>query len=75
MSKHWWRHATGPVRSIQSHRPRSRGQALVELAIILPVLLLLMLAALDLGRIFYARIAVENAAREGAMEASVNPGS
>lgn len=75
MSKRWWRHATGPVRTIQSARPRTRGQALVELAIVLPVLLLLMLAALDLGRMFYARIAVENAAREGALEASINPSS
>lgn len=75
MSKHWWRHATGPVRSIQSHRPRSRGQALVELAIILPVLLLLFLATLDLGRLFYSSITLSNAAREGAMEASVNPDS
>jgi Flp pilus assembly protein TadG len=75
MSKRWWRHATGPVRTIRDARPRTRGQALVELAIVLPVLLLLMLAALDLGRIFYARIAVENAAREGALEASINPSS
>jgi Flp pilus assembly protein TadG len=75
MSKHWWRHATGPVRSIQSLRPRSRGQALVELAIILPVLLLLFMATLDLGRLFYSSITLSNAAREGAMEASVNPDS
>jgi Flp pilus assembly protein TadG len=49
---------------------RSPGQALVELAIILPVLLLLTMAALDLGRIFFARITIENSAREGAYEAS-----
>ncbi len=47
-----------------------RGQALVELAIILPVLLVLVLAALDLGRLFFAQITVANAAREGAYEAS-----
>ncbi len=46
------------------------GQSLVELALVLPVLLLLVLAAVDLGRIFFARIAVANAAREGAYEAS-----
>jgi Flp pilus assembly protein TadG len=51
-------------------RPRGRGQALVELAIILPVLLLLMLAALDLGRIYYARITVANAARSASMYAA-----
>lgn len=37
--------------------------------------MLLMLAALDLGRLFYVRIAVENAARAGAMEAADNPSS
>src|SRR6185503_6112479 len=51
-------------------RCRTRGQSLVELALVLPVLLLLVLAAVDLGRIFFARIAVANAAREGAYEAS-----
>jgi PKD repeat protein len=49
---------------------RQRGQSLVELALVLPVLLLLVLAAVDLGRIFFARIAVANAAREGAYEAA-----
>jgi Flp pilus assembly protein TadG len=49
---------------------RSRGQALVELALVLPVLLLLVLAALDLGRIFFAQITIANTAREGAYEAA-----
>lgn len=53
------------------HRLHHRGQALVELAIILPVILLLVVAAVDLGRLFYAQIAVENAAREGALYAAV----
>ena len=56
--------------SARRDRARSRGQSLVELALVLPVLLLLVLAAVDLGRIFFARIAVTNAAREGAYEAS-----
>jgi Flp pilus assembly protein TadG len=47
-----------------------RGQALVELAIILPVILLLLLGALDFGRVFYAQIAMTNAAKEGALVAS-----
>lgn len=52
--------------------PASRlaGQALVELAIILPVTLLLLLAALDLGRVFYANITVSSAAKEAALRAS-----
>jgi len=56
-------------------RHKSRGQGLVEFALILPVFLVLMSTALDLGRLAYARIAVENAAREGAFQASVTPTS
>ena len=55
---------------IRLDRTRSRGQSIVELALVLPVLLVLVLAAVDLGRIFFARIAVANAAREGAYEAA-----
>ncbi len=54
----------------RSELRRARGQSIVELALVLPVLLLLVLAAVDLGRIFFARIAVANAAREGAYEAA-----
>ncbi len=59
------------------HRRRhhSRGQALVELALVTPILVLLFAAALDLGRIFYSDITITNAAREGALEASKNPTS
>jgi len=51
-------------------RARRRGQALVELALIIPILLVLLLGALDLGRAFYSKITVTNAAKEGAMVAS-----
>jgi Flp pilus assembly protein TadG len=53
----------------------SRGQALIELALILPVLALLLLATVDLGRLFYSQITITNAAREAALEAGVNPTS
>lgn len=56
-------------------RGRTRGQALVELALILPLMILLLAAALDLGRLFYSGITVTNAAREGALEAAYNPDS
>jgi hypothetical protein len=46
---------------------RARGQALVELAIILPIFLVLLAAALDLGRLFYSTVTLTNAAGEGAM--------
>jgi hypothetical protein len=47
----------------------------VELALILPVFLLLFAAALDLGRLYYSQITINNAAKEGALEASRNPTS
>lgn len=56
-------------------RPRNRGQALVEFALILPIFLLLALAAVDLGRVFYSQITVTNAARAGAMTAAADPTS
>ena len=54
---------------------KSRGQGFVEFALILPIFLVLLSAAIDLGRLAYARIAVENAAREAAFQASVTPTS
>lgn len=54
-------------------RTRSRGQSLVELALILPVFLLFFAAVLDLGRIAAARIAITSAAREGAFQAAITP--
>ena len=56
-------------------RPRSRGQSLVEFALILPLLLIFLATVLDLGRIYYANISLLNAAREGAFQASKTPDS
>ncbi|MGK2851942.1 MAG: PKD domain-containing protein [Candidatus Limnocylindrales bacterium] len=56
-------------------RPRSRGQSLVEFALILPIMLLFLAAVVDLGRVFYATISLNNAAREGAFQAAQTPDS
>jgi hypothetical protein len=53
-------------------RDRSRGQALVEFALAIPIVLLLMLGILDLGRAVFAYNSVANAARTGARVAIVN---
>jgi len=53
----------------------SQGQALAEFALIAIVLLMLFGTALDLGRVFYADITIENAARAGALQASRTPDS
>lgn len=53
-------------------RPRQRtargriGQSLVELALALPMLLLIMLGTIDIGRVFFDYVQIRNAAREGA---------
>lgn len=46
--------------------PSRRGQALVEFALVLPMLLVLLLGIVDFGRVFQAGIAVEAAARNAA---------
>lgn len=45
---------------------RRKGQSLIEFAIVLPLLLWLIVALFDFGRIFNAQITVTQAAREGA---------
>lgn len=50
-----------------------RGQSLVEFAIILPVMLLLVLGAVDLGMGFKTYIGLTNAAREGVRWISIHP--
>ena len=44
----------------------SRGQALIEFALVVPILVLLVLGLFDLGYAVYAQNAISNAAREGA---------
>jgi len=55
-----------------SSRRRTRGQALVEFALILPLLLILLMAVIDVGRLVFAYNSVSNAAREAGRTAIVN---
>lgn len=50
---------------------RENGQALVEMALILPLFLLLLFAVIEMGRIGYAYITVSNAARAGGRVATI----
>lgn len=43
-----------------------RGQALVEIALVLPLLLIILVGIIDFGRIFHGYIVITQAAREGA---------
>jgi hypothetical protein len=49
-----------------THTSKPRGQSLIEFALLLPVLLVLIISALEFGRLFYTKIVITNAAREGA---------
>jgi Flp pilus assembly protein TadG len=45
---------------------RERGAVAVEMALVLPILLLCIAGIIDLGRLFFVQTMVTNAAREGA---------
>lgn len=51
------------------------GAALVEMALTAPIFILLMLGSIELGRIAYYAIEVQNAARAGASYGSLNIGN
>src|ERR1700737_182645 len=62
--------ADGMLRGVRCH-PFSyskKGQAIVETALLLPILMLLVMGSADLGRVFYYSIAVTSAAREAARQ-------
>lgn len=64
----------GGRRALADHRRRrSLGQSVVEFALVLPVFMLLLLIAVDFGRLFFTYIELNNIAREGAAYASANP--
>lgn len=60
-------------RELRAHR--ERGQAMVETAITLPLLLLLLMGIMEFGWYFYNQMSVENGSREGARYAIVNSDS
>lgn len=69
-------HLSGsPMRHVPRLRGRrkSRGQSLVEFAIIVPVVLVLLGVIADSGRLFFSYVAITNAAREGALFGAKSP--
>lgn len=54
---------------------RSRGQAMVEVALVSPLFFALLFGLIDLGRVIWAIDVVGSAAREGARYASVHAGT
>lgn len=52
---------------------RTRGQSLVEFALVLPLLALVLLMAIDFGRVFLGWVELNNVSRIGANFAALNP--
>ena len=72
--------AGSPLNSIRTTltkltaRVRSaRGQSFVEFALLLPVMLVLVLGTVDLGRAYFSSVALENAVKEGAFFGAREP--
>ena len=61
------------MRGARNRRHRQRGAALVEFALVLPLLLTLVLGAIDWGWYFFIDQLVTNAAREGARSGTMLP--
>jgi Flp pilus assembly protein TadG len=60
-------------RSNDNRHNRSRGQSLVEFALLFPILIMIVLGIADLGRAYYVLVALNDAAEEGAMYAAIDP--
>jgi Flp pilus assembly protein TadG len=61
------------IKSKRKPARRERGQSLVELAITLPILILLLLGTLDFGMAIFSYSMLRDAAQEGAFYGSFNP--
>jgi hypothetical protein len=58
---------------MRAHRPSEQGASIVELAILLPFLLLLVFGIIDFGRLLFININLHEAAQEGSIYASTHP--
>lgn len=61
------------IQALRRLRRSPRGQGLVEFAIILPFLMLVLLMAVDFGRVFFGWVGLANASRIGASYAAAHP--
>lgn len=60
--------------TIRKYLQDHHGQAMVEMALVLPVLLLLLFGTIEFGRVLHDFLVVTQAAREGARSMAVNEG-
>ena len=62
-------------RLLRREAGRTRGQSVVEFALILPVLMLMLLITLDFGRLFMSYVTLNNVTRVAANVGALDPGS
>jgi Flp pilus assembly protein TadG len=60
------------IEVVRSHHQKGVGQSLVEFALVLPLILLVLMGVIDLGRGIFAYNEVSNAARQGGRTGIVN---
>ena len=63
------------LRRLGGLRRSEKGSAMVELAVVLPVLILIAIGVMDYGRVYFTSVAVANAARAGAEWGASEPGN
>lgn len=61
------------IRALLNSQRRERGQSLVEIAISLPVIILILLGTIDFGMAIFSYAIIRDAAQEGALYGSFNP--
>lgn len=59
-------HAHAAVRRLRAERARHKGAAVIEFALVLPVLLMILLGIIDFGLAIYTQSVITHASREGA---------
>ena len=64
----------GQVTGATARRERSRGQSMVELALVMPVVLMVILGGIDFGRVFLGWVDLHSMARHAADYAAAEPG-
>ena len=58
---------------VPTRKERSRGQSMVEFALVAPILFLMLALMVDFGRLVYVYSAISNASKEGARTLSLVP--
>jgi Flp pilus assembly protein TadG len=58
--------------TVVKRKQKERGAVAVEMAIVLPLLLLILIGTMEFGRVFFVQNSLTQAAREGARDAAIH---